>query len=239
MSSQHSPLKHRPATDNLKLVLEEGYTLIEKRNLFKTPRIPRNWESDFKPTDNNFNRALHQKAYRGDFFEWEKALKDVFDEANLSWARFRRKTEDIDEKTDNYSEAATFKRKVDELDRIVNSKKAYEEYVLPRGYPPVEFVNGELLQGLKGHAFYEEQATILIDMLWNGRQITEPSGKVLKVAKPVERDEVLSALRIENSRLMTIVRNIHTMAHRKGISLKIKYPKGQSGIYIEVVQNLR
>ncbi len=215
--------------DSLKLVLTSGYDLIEKRNLYQTPRIPRSWEKDFNPRDSNFYRAIRQQSINGDFFHWDKSLLKVFEVANLSWARFRRRTEDFDESTDNYSEAATFKRKVDELDRIVTSKKTYEAYLLPPGYPPVEFTQGELIQGIATHIFYEEQATILLNLLWDGRKILDPQGLTLKEAKPIEREEVLSAIKSTNDRFMTVVRNIHTMSHRKNISLKVKFPKGQSG----------
>lgn len=230
--------RHKPARDKLKVLLESGYAIIEKRNLYQTPRIPRYWEKDFDARDRNFYRALHQKAHRGDFFQWENQLKALFEENNLSWGRFRRKTEDFDEKIDNYSEAAIFKRKIDELDKIVNSNSIFEEYLLPPNYPQVEFVNGELMQGMKTHSFYEEQAASLIGLLWDGRRIVNPKGDVLKEGKSLEREKLLSALKISNTRFMTIVRNIHTMAHRKGINIKVKFPKGQSGVYVEITQSL-
>jgi hypothetical protein len=227
----------KKAIRELQILLEDGYNLLETRNLFRTPRIPRSWESDFNPRDNNFARQLRQLAYAGDFNKWEDKVRIKFEENNLSWKRFRRITEDYDAKTENTSDAANFKRKIDELDRIVHNENTFNNYLIPAANLQVFFEDAVLRQGYKSHRFNEEQAVRLISLLWTGRKIIDIEGKNLKMENPVDRELVLSSLKISYGRFLTIVRNIHTSAKRKQISLKVKFPKGQTGVYLEIVQD--
>jgi len=231
-------VKRAGQTDRLRIILEDGYELIAQRNLITTPRVPRVWEKGFKPEDNNFSRALHQQSVSGDFEKWESTLLEEFKRVGLSWSRFRRKTEEVRERTGNYSAAAGVKRKIDELDRVINMPRVYDAYSLPVGYPPIEFTEGKLVRGAEEHPFKDEQAVILINLLWPGRRIVTSDGVELKTAEPLERDEIYLAIHSSKARFETVVRNISTVSHRKDIGIKVKYPKGTTTAYLEVTQDI-
>jgi hypothetical protein len=226
---------HRSSVIELQVILENGYELIKSNKLFRTPRIPRSWEEGF--TDKSFMHAAHQGWNQYEYSNWEQKLIKAFDNANLSYHRFLRKTQDFDASRHSALPAAIFKRKVDELDHIVHSEKVFSSYSLPQGFPEVVLRDNVLIQGKNAHPFNEEQAVKLVRLLWEERRVVNPKGDVLKDEAPITREEVYINLKIKHPRFQTIVRNIHTAMKRKQIHLEVRYPKSQNSVFIEVVQD--
>lgn len=228
--SHQSSLK--PASLELRVVLENGYILIQDKNIYRTPRISRSWEKGFN--QNSFNHAVFQGLHVNEYYAWEMTLVEAFSNANLSYPRFRRQTEDYDEKTDSNLPAAQLKRMIDELDKIVNSNEIFISYILPENeYSPVYVKEGLVIQGYSSHKFTTDPPNKLIEMLWNSRRIESSKGKELKAPIPLERKEIYEALGVDHERFKDIVRGIKIEMKRKRIHLDIKFPTDVTMIVIQ------
>ena len=231
-----SKTEKQRVTKKFKLILEEGYSLLEQRGVYKTPRIPRGVDKDFVSSSQSFTELIKQGLYPAEYQNWARQIYDVFIESKLDYKRFRFMTETIDTSTKSDAPAALFKNRLAELDKIVNDTKIFDSYLLLPANPEVKYNEGVVTQGYMSHLFTHPHHQALLLLLWQGRGIVSPKGKELKAAKPLLKKRVLEELKVKPARLETVVRSIKRAMKRKEIGLTIKYP---SDIYIEVIQDSR
>jgi hypothetical protein len=231
-----SKTEKQKVVKKLKLVLEEGYALLDQRGVYKTPKIPKAVEKDFVSPIHSFRELIRQGVYPADYQDWAKQIYEIFIESKLDYKKFRFMTESIDTRTESDTPAAIFKNRLRELDSIVNDAKIFDSYLLLPANPEVKYAEGIVTQGYMSHLFTHPHHQKLILLLWQGRKIISPRGKELKSEKPMPKKILLEELNIKPARLETVIRSIKRAMNRKEIGLTIKYP---NNVYIEVIQDIK
>jgi len=210
----------------LRRVLEEGYRLQSKRNIYQTPSIPTTEDPDYKSFGHSMGEHIRQNINPSDFTNWTTELEQVFTDENLSFGRFRHHTESHIEKNRD-SHAKSFKRQLDELDKIVNDSSYSKPYILSSTHPAVTFDGDEVRKAAAVHRFNQSnpRTLALFRMLWNNRRVVTPEGNELVAGDTTELEEIYTTIGLQHDSFENTVRAIHRVMNYKDIDLKIKYPK--------------
>jgi hypothetical protein len=208
------------AQNDLKVILEAGYELLEKQGVYSTPEV--------KTFEEYVRQGLGLNLYNS----WFKSLENKFKDNKLNFKRFRSKTESNN--SNSNSPAVLFKHQLKELDEIVNNLEYFESYKITPSHAVVEFKDGVIIQGYKSHKFKYDVYRNLLKLLWEGRRIITPDNKLLKQESLLQRDHVYNQLNINHERFKDIVRSTQIEMRRKSIDLNIRFP---DSVFIEVVQD--
>lgn len=209
---------------SLRRILEAGYELQEKRAVYRTPHIPKNNDPLFKSSKESFGEYVRQNWGENQYRDWDSSLQEQFTNADLNYQRFRSKTESNDHDK-HESNAVKLKKRLSELDQIVNDPAYFDGYTLSPTNPVITYEAGVISQGYSSHRFRDQIYANLLSLLWQHREIRNNKGEVTKAGKPFSRQRLLKQLNIDNERFKDIVRSVHIEMRRKSIGLKIKYPK--------------
>jgi hypothetical protein len=210
------------AHQDLQLILEDGYRLLDKMGVYATPKID-NW-------DEYVRQGFGQNWYEN----WVDSIKKKFIEHHLNFPRFKTRTMSSNKKAD--SPAVRFKNQILELDSLVNDKVQFDAYKLAPTHPEVEFKDGTIIQGYNHHQFRYDIYRDLLFILWDNRRIVNPNNQVLQAETPFPRSKIYNQLKINHDRFKDIVKSIKIEMRRKNIDLDIKFP---NDVFIVVVQDFR
>lgn len=210
----------------LRRVLEDGYRLQNKRNLYRTPNIPTTEDPDYKSFSHSMGEHIRQNINPSDFTNWATELEQTFADENLNFGRFRHRTESHTEKNRD-SHAKSFKRQLDELDKIVNDPSYFRSYILSSSHPAITFDGDEVRKSAAVHKFNQSnpRTLALFCLLWDSRRIITPDGRELVAGDTTELQEIYAATGLQHDSFENAVRAIHRAMKYKDIGLKIKYPK--------------
>ena len=211
------------AHSRLKNLLNSGLSLVDRRNLYTTPEIPKADEPGYRSFSHSMSEHMHQNGLPKDFESITKSITAIFKEEHLNHERFLLKTSPPNDNLRD-SSAKQLKRQLYELDRIVHEPKYIESYVRKNLEYPVEFKDLVVHQGYKDHKFRDPIHAQVINFLWDTRQIVTKEGAVISKGSPTSRDDLLQNLDIDWGRFTDIARGIHQSMKRKEILLHIAYP---------------
>jgi len=212
----------------LKRALEDGYVIQRKRNAYRTPPIPKFEDPGYKSFADSMGEYYRQNHNPEDFTMWAIGLEELFSTQGLNFGRFKHIADsESDRGSDSYAKA--FKRQLNELDKIVNTPEYFDTYVMLPAHPPIIFEEQKITQGYRFHKFNQSNKhTIpLLSLLWDSRQIETEDGNVLLMGEPVAIKKIYESLGITHDTFDLTVRAINTATFRKGIDLKVRYPKQQ------------
>lgn len=211
------------ALSRLEDVLNSGLILLNERNLYTTPEIPKADEPGYRSFSHSIGEHMHQNGLPKDFENITGAISTIFIEEHLNYKKFLLK---ISPPNDNLrdSSAKQLKRQLDELDRIVYEQKYIESYVRKNIEYPIEFKDNVVYQGYRDHKFRDPLHAKVIEFLWKNRRILDKDGVVLSDGTSVSREAMLKYLDLEWDRFTDVLRAIHRSMKRKDILLHIAYP---------------
>lgn len=210
----------------LRRVLEDGYRIQSQRNIYRTPNIPTTEDPDYKSFSHSMGEHIRQNINPSDFTNWTAELEQTFIDENLNFGRFRHRTESHTERGRD-SHAKSFKRRLDELDKIVNDLDHFKPYVLSSNHHIITFDGDEVRKGAMVHRFNQSnpKTLALFRQLWDDRRIVTPDGKELVAGSPIDLQEIYPITGLQHDSFEDSVRAIHRAMKNKGIDLKIRYPK--------------
>ena len=211
------------AQTRLKNTLNSGLSLIDRRNLYQTPEIPKGNEPGYRSFAHSIGEHAHQNGAPQDFDGITNSIVKIFKEERLNYERFLLKTSPPNDNLRD-SAAKQLKRQINELDRIVYEPKYIDSYVRKNVEYPIEYAESAIHQGYRKHKFRDPIHARVVEILWGNRKIITGDGIVLSEGKPMRRDEMLQNLNIDWGRFTDIVRAIHGSMKRKEILLRIAYP---------------
>lgn len=219
------------AVSELSERLNEARVIIEEQGLYNTwDNIPKSGDPDFGKHGSSFNEAIRQNRYPAVFQRWSERVEDTFVDNGLDYLKFKFVSESGDARMLSQQHAAIFLRKFKALETIVDDPVTLAKYKTQKpqihSWPPVEFVDGVLIQGKRRHKFNDDDYVRLMNCLWENRRIVSPSESIVFVAgKSISRQEVLNLASIrDHARFRSMVTGVHKVLRPKRIALKISYP---------------
>lgn len=211
--------------------LHEARIIIDERGLYDIwDEIPTSSDPEFGKHGSSFIEAVRQNRYPAVFQSWSERVEDTFVDNNLDYLKFKFASQSGDAREFSQQHAAKFLRKFKVLEAIINDPKILETYgtqkLLIPSWPPVEFIDGVLIQGKRRHKFNDEDYVRLVSTLWDDRRIVSPTESIVLVAgKSVTRHDLLKSAAIrDHSRFKSMVTGVHKVLRPKRIALKISYP---------------
>lgn len=211
--------------------LTEARIIIDEQGLYNIwDKISESGDPEFGKHGSSFNEAIRQNRFPAVFQRWSERVEDTFVDNNLDYLKFKFVSESGDARNLSQQHAAKFLRKFKALESIVDDPTTLERYKTQKpqihSWPPVEFVDGVLIQGERRHKFNDDDYVRLLNTLWQNRRIVSPSGSIVFVTgKSISRQDVLKAAAIrDHSRFKSMVTGVHKVLRPKRIALKISYP---------------
>jgi hypothetical protein len=211
--------------------LNEARIIIDEQGLYNIwDNIPKSNDPEFGKNGSSFNEAIRQNRFPAVFQSWSERVEDTFVDNNLDYLKYKFVSESGDARNLSQQHAAKFLRKFKALETIVDDPDILAKYRTQKpqihSWPPLEFIDGVLIQGKRQHKFNDEDYVRLLNSLWDNRRIVSPSESIVFVAgKSISRQDVLKSAAIrDHARFKSMVTGVHKVLRPKRIALKISYP---------------
>lgn len=218
------------------LLIENAYQLADDEKLYGVDKkVAKSHEPDFKV--HSFGKYIRY-AGRGRYYtEWIDAVLQVLDKYGLNSAKYRVRINEYDPEHESNLPAQLFMRALKELERIHTDKLYRATYIITARLPEVSLRNNVLSQGSKKHSLNDRYSKLL-HLLWSGRQIKDPSGKIIKNEKPITKSMICAQLKIDDTSLADMQRNVSGIRKKSDIQISLYFPRRAGGVFLSVTQSI-